>query len=155
MYLLTVSERIKYFLRGRNIPLAEADRLMGNYVGFLKKTKNPGADYVSTFCDTFPEVSAEWLIRGSGKMLIDESPSGSGVPTPTEPASLVSDSEPILSTIMHQLSTINSQLVEQQVLINNQSDLIRQQEELIREQTKLIEQLQRAHKEAHPIAPTA
>lgn len=72
MYLLTVSERIKYFLRGRNIPLAEADRLMGNKVGYLKQTKNPGADYIATFCDTFPEVSCEWLIRGSGSMILQE-----------------------------------------------------------------------------------
>lgn len=85
----SIRQRIKDILNAFN---SNTNRLAGDDVNFqnrLSRQINQGA---SISCDTitrvliaFPDVSAEWLLRGKGKMLLTENlPTFNGEETETE-----------------------------------------------------------------------
>lgn len=95
-----INQRIKLFLDGKQISLnALAKKLNMNQSTILRQVKGEqtlAAGVVEKFLLSFPEVSAEWLLRGEGDMYKPTSPTSPEVqsPCPSEPvAPSVSDSE--------------------------------------------------------------
>ena len=74
---MSTVERIKMYLDYRNIPVRRAEKESGvSNATFANAMKNPkgtvGSDKIESFLRAYPEVSAEWLLRGTGPMLIGE-----------------------------------------------------------------------------------
>ena len=76
--MTTIIERLEavrrhYILSGRGL----ADRLgqrPSTVTNYLNGTQAPKLEFIENILDLFPEVSAEWLIRGQGAMLIVDQP---------------------------------------------------------------------------------
>lgn len=76
--MTTIIERLEavrrhYDLSGRKL----ADRLgqrPSTVINYLNGTQAPKLEFIENILDLFPEVSAEWLIRGQGAMLIVDQP---------------------------------------------------------------------------------
>lgn len=94
---------------------------------YLKHTKNPSADYVEKFLEAYPDLSAEWLMRGCGSMTLDDAPS-SGVPTPTEDSAVLNepgmDAAQTIITLRAQISQLLATIASQQQTIASQQDTI-------------------------------
>lgn len=78
---MTVKQRMKMYLDARNIATARAEKESGlPNATFAKLFNNPdsvvGMDKIEAFLNAYPELSAEWLMRGTGSMII-----GEGIPT--------------------------------------------------------------------------
>lgn len=72
----SIRQRIKYILSAFN---SNTNRLAGDDVNFqnrLSRQINQGAsiscDTISRVLHAFPEVSAEWLLRGKGEMILSD-----------------------------------------------------------------------------------
>ena len=76
--MTTIIERLEavrrhYNLSGRGL----ADRLgqrPSTVTNYLNGTQAPKLEFIENILRLFPEVSAEWLIRGQGTMLIVDQP---------------------------------------------------------------------------------
>ena len=76
--MTTIIERLEavrrhYNLSGRGL----ADRLgqrPSTVTNYLNGTQAPKLEFIENILRLFPEVSAEWLIRGQGSMLIVDQP---------------------------------------------------------------------------------
>lgn len=76
--MTTIIERLEavrrhYDLSGRGL----ADRLgqrPSTVTNYLNGTQAPKLEFIENILRLFPEVSAEWLIRGQGSMLIVDQP---------------------------------------------------------------------------------
>lgn len=76
--MTTIIERLEavrrhYDLSGRKL----ADRLgqrPSTVINYLNGTQAPKLEFIENILNLFPEVSAEWLIRGQGAMLIIDQP---------------------------------------------------------------------------------
>ena len=68
---MAVKERIYKYLESKGITPTAAERELGWSVGGLTKAKSVTADRAEEFLLLYTDVSAEWLIRGCGPMLIE------------------------------------------------------------------------------------
>ena len=68
-----VKEKILFFVQSIGLSKAEIARQLGisksNFVGEAM-TSDLNVSMVIKFCQLYPQVSAEWLLRGTGDMLI-------------------------------------------------------------------------------------
>ena len=73
--MVNLKEKLLNFAQIFDLSKAELARKMGisksNFVGESLKSELNGASLVK-FCEQFPEVSAEWLLRDQGPMLKSE-----------------------------------------------------------------------------------
>lgn len=53
----------------RNISDYAIEKNLGKSKGYWHTCKNPTAGIIQLFLETFPDISAEWLLRGEGDML--------------------------------------------------------------------------------------
>ena len=71
-----MNTRLKAYLKYKNISVSETERQIGVGVGTLSKAfkggKTIGSDKVEKILQTYPDLSAEWLMRGNGEMLLRE-----------------------------------------------------------------------------------
>lgn len=69
-------ERIKAYLEAKNIPTGTAEKACGFGNATLRNAfeggKGIGSDKIEIFLSTYPDLSAEWLLRGVGRMILDE-----------------------------------------------------------------------------------
>ncbi len=72
-----VKEKILLFVQSIGLSKAEIARQLGisksNFVGEAM-TSDLNVSMVIKFCQLYPQVSAEWLLRGTGDMLITNKP---------------------------------------------------------------------------------
>lgn len=72
-----VKEKILFFVQSIGLSKAEIARQLGisksNFVGEAM-TSDLNVSMVIKFCQLYPQVSAEWLLRGTGDMLITNKP---------------------------------------------------------------------------------
>lgn len=69
---MTVKERIILYSKERNINPSRIERLAGMSKGSLKASKSMNSDAVAELLRNEKELSAEWLMRGIGKMTITQ-----------------------------------------------------------------------------------
>lgn len=66
-------KRMGVFLRGKRIKPSELSRILGinstSVYGYLDGTNRAPLSFVVLFLESFPDVSAEWLLRGEGEMM--------------------------------------------------------------------------------------
>lgn len=77
--------RIYQFTDSQGISIRELERTIGatNGVisGAIKNNREIGSDKIENFLQAYPQVSAEWLFRGIGEMLIQPDDSAAKNPT--------------------------------------------------------------------------
>lgn len=73
----SVKEKILFFVQSIGLSKAEIARQLGisksNFVGEAMAS-DLNVSMVIKFCQLYPQVSAEWLLRGTGDMLITNKP---------------------------------------------------------------------------------
>lgn len=73
----SVKEKILFFVQSIGLSKAEIARQLGisksNFVGEAMAS-DLNVSMVIKFCQLYPQVSAEWLLRGTGDMLISNKP---------------------------------------------------------------------------------
>lgn len=74
----TLTERFKELISAKSASVLDFSRLIGvaqtTLNSQLSSTKGVSSNVILLTLDTFPDVSAEWLLRGKGEMLIASSP---------------------------------------------------------------------------------
>lgn len=74
----TLTERFKELISAKSASVLDFSRLIGVAQTTLNSqsssTKGVSSNVILLTLDTFPDVSAEWLLRGKGEMLIASSP---------------------------------------------------------------------------------
>lgn len=74
---MTTTERMKMYLEYRKIPVSRAEKACGfGNATLVSAFKNPsaslGSEKLEIFLSTYQDLSAEWLLRGEGNMIIGE-----------------------------------------------------------------------------------
>ena len=73
---MSTAERLKQYLEYRKIPVFRAEKECGLSSSALSKAfpdKSIGSDNLEKILSTYTELSADWLLRGTGSMIIGES----------------------------------------------------------------------------------
>lgn len=74
----TLTERFKELISAKSASVLDFSRLIGvaqtTLNSQLSSTKGVSSNVILLTLDTFPDVPAEWLLRGKGEMLIASSP---------------------------------------------------------------------------------
>lgn len=74
----TLTERFKELISAKSASVLDFSRLIGvaqtTLNSQLSSTKGVSSNVILLTLDTFPDVSAKWLLRGKGEMLIASSP---------------------------------------------------------------------------------
>lgn len=71
-----MDKRLKQFIEYLNYSVREFESSIGAANGVIRKFVTMGTTIqsalVEKICTTYPQLSAEWLLRGSGNMLLSE-----------------------------------------------------------------------------------
>ena len=75
---MSTTKRMKEYLEYKEIPVSRAEKSCGfGNATLVSAFKNPdaslGSKYLEIFLRTYSDLSAEWLLRGTGSMIIGES----------------------------------------------------------------------------------
>jgi hypothetical protein len=79
---MTIFERLDVFFRHKSLSFNKVSDLVGISPGLLskglkKKDSSLGSEKIIKILEYFPELSAEWLLRGTEPMIMGESKTGS------------------------------------------------------------------------------
>lgn len=73
---MTTMERIKCYMDYKNVPIATFERNVGmsnnSFGKTLKSGGSIGLDKLEKILSVYPDLSAEWLLRGTGNMIIGD-----------------------------------------------------------------------------------
>ena len=120
-----IYQRITDYIRMKRIKPAELARILGisstNVYGYLQGTSKAPMSFVALFLESFPDVSAEWLLRGNGEMLLPPKKSHY-----LEMAEKISSSQLMASEDVGLTARIE-RLTQNQIKMQSQLDLILQQ----------------------------
>lgn len=76
--MTTIVKRLEALRQHYNMSVRGlADRLNqrpATVINYCNGTQPPKLEFITLLLDTFPEISAEWLLRGKGTMLIKDLP---------------------------------------------------------------------------------
>jgi len=97
-----VIKRMLEYLDFKGISRYKAEKLCGKSKNFLGITKNPTSEFVAKFLTIFPDLSAEWLFRGEGKMIL--APSVSEIETVQEMSEYHCDTDSAIQKISETMS---------------------------------------------------
>ena len=70
--IMSTAERLKEYLKFKGIKNNTAENMCGLSNGYIANSKSIGSDKLENILTTFQDLSAEWLLRGTGKMLISD-----------------------------------------------------------------------------------
>lgn len=65
---MEIKERMDEFREAKNLSDKAFEKIIGSSNGNWRKAKTVSEDVLLGFLESFPEVSAEWLLRGKGTM---------------------------------------------------------------------------------------
>ena len=66
---LNIKEKITQYLRFKGITIYKLEGSVGLSNGYWGKTKSISADVLIKIARAYPDISAEWLLRGDGSMI--------------------------------------------------------------------------------------
>lgn len=70
---MTVKERIQEYLDSKGIKTFQLEKQCGFSSGYWRKTVSVSAEACATILGIYTDLSAEWVLRGTGSMLRTES----------------------------------------------------------------------------------
>lgn len=65
---MTVVERLREYAKVNGISFNRMEQDLGKARSYLTQVKNVSSDVLVTACGVYPDLSAEWLLRGEGTM---------------------------------------------------------------------------------------
>lgn len=65
---MTIRKRIDAFLNSKKLSHYQAEKILDLSKGYMNKCSNPSYQVLHNMCRIYPELSAEWLLRGEGEM---------------------------------------------------------------------------------------
>ena len=71
---MTVIEKMVEYQKYRGLSDYAIEKALGKSKGYWHTCKNPTAGIIQLFLEKFPDVSAEWLLRGEGEMIRGREP---------------------------------------------------------------------------------
>ena len=141
----SIRQRIKDILNEFN---SNTNRLAGDDVNFqnrLSRQINQGAsiscDTISRVLMAFPDVSAEWLLRGKGKMILSENLPpilGDESDNDLDTHAMLAQSKREIDTLIQEIAKLKEKVLKQEGTIEWQKDFI---SELITEKVELEKKL--------------
>jgi hypothetical protein len=66
------ADRLREYLKYKGINNKVAEEMCGLSNGYISNSKSIGSDKLENILTTYSDLSAEWLLRGTGKMLISD-----------------------------------------------------------------------------------
>lgn len=69
---MTIKERMTEYQGYRGMSDYAVEKALGKSKGYWHTCKNPTAGIIQLFVEKFPDISAEWLLRGTGPMIRDD-----------------------------------------------------------------------------------
>lgn len=76
---MSTADRLREYLRYKGINNLQAETDCGLSNGYVANSKSMGSDKLEKILNTYHDLSAEWLIRGVGTMLIGDKPNAEQV----------------------------------------------------------------------------
>ena len=70
-YTDAVKKRLKTYLTERRLKISTLEKKAGISLGSLRQSNKPSAEFIRLVLEACPDLSAEWLMRGQGNMLLD------------------------------------------------------------------------------------
>ena len=75
--MLNVTHRISEFLKTKNTPVSELERLIGAANGTIAKAirlhRSISSEWLTKVSELYPTLNMNWVISGRGEMLLDHS----------------------------------------------------------------------------------
>lgn len=68
-YEMTIKERLRKYVSFLSIPRNEFEMRIKSSGGFLSNNSEPNGKLLISILDKYPDLSAEWLMRGEGEMI--------------------------------------------------------------------------------------
>ena len=68
-YEMTIKERLRKYVSFISIPKNEFEMRIKSSGGFLSNNSEPNGKLLISILDKYPDLSAEWLMRGEGEMI--------------------------------------------------------------------------------------
>lgn len=69
---MSTADRLREYLKYKGINNFQAENDCGLSNGYIASSKSIGSDKLEKILNTYHDLSAEWLLRGTGKMLIGD-----------------------------------------------------------------------------------
>lgn len=73
---MTIKEKIKKYLDSKGVTVNAFEAAAGLSRGYYRNTANISADNLVKICTAYHDLSAEWLLRGTGRMLLSSQSTG-------------------------------------------------------------------------------
>lgn len=84
--MVTVKDRLKTFLKYKGLGQNKFEKTCGISNGYVNNLKeSPSTRILKKIFDAYPELNTEWLLSGTGSMLLDQKESNSQVEAAKEP----------------------------------------------------------------------
>lgn len=85
---MTIKERLRKYVSFLSIPRNEFEMRIKSSGGFLSNNSEPNGKLLISILDKYPDLSAEWLMRGEGEMIRK-------IISPSTPSTPEAASEPV------------------------------------------------------------
>lgn len=69
---MSTADRLREYLKFKGINNSKAEKDCGLSNGFIKSANSIGSDKLENILNAYHDLSAEWLLRGTGAMLVGE-----------------------------------------------------------------------------------
>lgn len=89
---MSIKEKIKQFLDYKRITVNSFEVTSGLSRGYYRNTANISADNLVKICTAYSDLSAEWLLRGNGRMLLSSQSTGNVTSNQVAVGNISSDS---------------------------------------------------------------
>ena len=70
-YTDIVKDRLSAYMGAKRLKYSALERKARISIGSLRQSAKPSAEFIRLVLEACPDLSAEWLMRGCGKMIID------------------------------------------------------------------------------------
>lgn len=130
-----IKERLQSFIRAKGISPSAAGLMAGRSKDYFGRVDNFGSDFVADLLHHFPDLSAEWVMRGEGEMMRQamppqteqfttaihgniNAPVNTGVNNGDMTASITPPSTDTINLLMQTIKDLRAQLKDKQLIID-------------------------------------
>lgn len=89
---MSIKEKIKKYLDYKGVTINSFETASGLSRGYYRNTVNISADNLVKICAAYSDLSAEWLLRGNGRMLLSSQSTGNVTSNQVAVGNISSDS---------------------------------------------------------------
>lgn len=118
-----IKERLISFIEAKSLTKSGFEKMCGLSNGYINNFKgNLGSEKLEAILTAFPELSREWLLYGSGAMLVSEIPAETSAHSP-----VLSESVTIPREVFEQITKLTETVLSQQRTIETLANEIKKE----------------------------